>query len=304
MRRIQVVYRDPDRTPLLFVIQALARGHEDLDVSVEQVQDAQAYESGFLRGEFDLICEHLRFLFPARLDGHPVRCIAACQNASTDVLVARAGIARVEDLVGGTVAVRATPSSRLSGTFWLRQLGLEGRARPLVVADEQVGRWQQWRTVIAGECDAAICAPLYVDAACQAGLHVLEDAAPLPEIGSLFFAGLGPFLQREEETVRRFVRAVYRGLAVFKDDPETSLSIVADQPARLMGLTDAAAVRRTYERLRASYTRRPVPELAALANTFALVQQAYPAIEALNPLALWDLHYVLEVEEAANGRFR
>jgi ABC-type nitrate/sulfonate/bicarbonate transport system substrate-binding protein len=297
MDTIQVVYRDPDRTPLLFVIQEMARRHENLMVSIEQVRDAHAYEQGFLNGDFDLICEHLRFLFPARLEGHPVRCLAACQNASTDLLLAKPDINSIEELDGRTVAIRGMPSSQLMATYWLRHLGLEDRVRSLVISDEQVGRWQQWRSVVDGESDAVICSPLYVDAAQAAGLHVL-DVPPLPEIGPLFFAALGPFLERQPDTVRRFVRALYRGLRTFKDDPATSLPIVAGEPARLIGLEGDAAVRRLYERLRGSYVRRPIPELAALATTFAVVQQAYPQIASMNPLTLWDLHYVLEVEES------
>ena len=46
---MQIVYRDADRTPLLYVIQEMAAAHEELMVAVDQVSDGDAYEQGFLQ---------------------------------------------------------------------------------------------------------------------------------------------------------------------------------------------------------------------------------------------------------------
>ena len=74
---MQIAYRDVDRTPLLYLLKEAASKHEGLEIEFVQVQGGAEYERRFLAGDFDLICEHLRFLFPARLAGHPVRCLAA-----------------------------------------------------------------------------------------------------------------------------------------------------------------------------------------------------------------------------------
>ena len=294
--RIQVVYRDVDRTPLLYVIRKMASEHERLEVAIERVPGAEEYEQGFLRGEFDLICEHLRFLFPARLEGHPVRCLSACQNRSANTLVAREEIRGVDDLPGKTIAVRATPATRLSATHWLKHLGLEGRVQTLFVEDDAVGRWQQWRKVVSGEAHAAVSSPLYLDPAIDAGLHVL-DVPPLPEIGPLFFAALGPFIAQHEDPLRRFMRALYRAVHTFRREPETTLAIMSGEPARLMGLGDEPALRKQYQRLRDNLDERPVPRLDALAATYAMLSEGYTKLPEMNPLALWDLRYVLELEE-------
>ena len=294
--RIQVVYRDVDRTPLLYVIREMAAEHERLEVVVERVAGAKEYEEGFLRGEFDLSCEHLRFLFPARLEGHPVRCLAACQNRSASKLVAAAGVRGVADLPGKTIAVRATPATRISTIYWLKRLGLEGRVETMFVEDDHMGRWQQWRKVVSGEAHAAVVSPLYLDPAIDAGLHVL-DAPPLPEIGPLFFAALGPFIARHDDALRRFMPALYRAVHTFRRDPEATLAVISGEPARLMGLKGEPALRRQYEHLRADLDERPVPRLDALATTFAMLSEGYPELPDMNPLTLWDLRYVIELEE-------
>ena len=58
-------------------------------------------------GKLDLICEHLQFLFPARAQGHAVRCLAACQNRSVEEMLARKGVDSIRDLRGKTVAIRS-----------------------------------------------------------------------------------------------------------------------------------------------------------------------------------------------------
>jgi ABC-type nitrate/sulfonate/bicarbonate transport system substrate-binding protein len=296
MDRVSVAYRDHDRTPLLYVIREMAALHESLDVEFLHVPDGSAYERGFLGGDFDLICEHLRFLFPARLAGHPVRCLASCQNWSPDRLLARAGITSVNELRGSTVAIRATESSRLTALHWLRHLGLDGSIRTIIVDDREIGRWQQWRKVADGEADAVICSPLYEDAALASGLHAL-DVNPLPEIGSLFFAALGPFVARYDGVLRRFMRALYRAVFAFHHDPQTVLKIMAGAPARLLGLHDPISIERRYETLRAALDERPIPRLEALQTTFAMLNEAYAPLAGMNPLSLWDLRYMLELEE-------
>jgi ABC-type nitrate/sulfonate/bicarbonate transport system substrate-binding protein len=296
MSAMQIAYRDVDRTPLLYVLRDEAARHEGLEVEIRQVQDGDAFEQGFLKGEFDLICEHLRFLFPARLEGHPVRILANCSNASTELLLAHAGIGSVEDLAGKTIALRATPSSRMTADYWLKHLGLADRAVTLVVSDEEIGRWQQWRKVATGEADAVICSPLYAEAPLAAGLHKIE-ASPLPELGSLFLAALAPLVETRLDDLQRLVRALYRAMHTFRTKPEAALSIMRGEPARLMGLKDDDEVRHHYELLRAEYDPKPIPTPEAIANSFAMLNEGYQPMPDLNPLSLWDLRFILELED-------
>jgi len=294
--RICVAYRDVDRTPLLYAIRELEAQVRAEHVELRQVADGEVYERDFLGGELDLICEHLRFLFPARLAGHPVRCLAACQNQSGDRLLARDGIQAPAELHGGRVAVRATQSSRISGEYWLRQLGLADSVQVVVVADEDVGRWQQWRKVVSGEADAVICSPLYGGRAIAAGLHPL-GVPPFKEIGSLFFAALGPFVERNGDALLRFMRSLYRALHAFNHERDAALRIVAGEPARLMGLHPGAELERRFDRLRENLSERPLPDLEALSTTIAMLDEGYAPLAGLNPLSMWDLRFVIQLEE-------
>jgi len=226
-----------------------------------------------------------------------VRVLASCQNQSSERLLARAGIESVDDLTGAVIAIRATESSRLSAMRWLKFLRLEDRVRTLVIDDRDVGRWQQWRRTADGAADAVICSPLYAPPALAEGLHSVA-APPLPEIGSLFIAALGPFIERHEPLIRKLMRALYRAVFAVHHDPATVLTVMAGKPAELMKLADEAEIRLHYESLRQTLDERPLPRLDALATTVETVREGYASLNGLNPLSLWDLHYVLELEES------
>jgi len=136
---------------------------------------------------------------------------------------------------------------------------------------------------------------LYLKAPLQAGLYIAGVPA-LAVIGPLFFATREPVIREKEDAVRRFMRALYRGIHVFRNDRQQTLAIMAKEPAQLMRMPDAKAVEAQYEIFRDSTAERPIPLLESILNTFHMVQEAYD-VAALNPLTLWDLRYVIELEE-------
>ena len=297
MEMLQIAYRDVDRTPLLYVLREMARQYEDLDVHIEQVSDQEAFEGGFLNGEIDLICEHMDFLFPARLEGQPVRFLASCQNEASEILLIAPHLNDLSDLEGQRIAIRSTPSTRRAGIYWLKQLGIYEQIEVLIVSDKDVGRWQQWRRVAESDAAATICSPLYIDSALDAGLKILE-VPRLAKLGPLFLAALGPFITENEDKLRRLIRALYRALYAFHERPGTCIDIMGREPAELLGIESRDDITIFYERLRKDYVRSPLPTPEALAATFALLREDYEGFTALNYMSMWDLRYVLELEES------
>lgn len=53
-----------------------------------------------------------------------------------------------------------------------------------------------------------------------------------------------------------------------------------------------------YENQAESLESAPYPSIAAIQNVFALGVKRNPEIKEFNPLALWDLHYVKEVDDS------
>lgn len=164
-----------------------------------------------------------------------------------------------------------------------------------IYPDAETGRWEQWRRVASGDADFALCSPLYLEAPLAAGLHLVE-VPPLAIVGPLFFATRGPVIRDNEDAVRRFVRAVYRGVHAFRNDPDYTIGIMEGGPAGLMGLEGATAIRTQYRVLRGKMAETPIPRPECILNTFQMVQEVFD-VAALNPLELWDLRYAIELEE-------
>jgi ABC-type nitrate/sulfonate/bicarbonate transport system substrate-binding protein len=294
---MSVAYRDVDRTPLLYVLRDTGRRYEDIDIRLVQIQPSADYQRAFLTGEVDLICENFRLLPKARHAGHPVRCIASCQNVAAEKWLASPAIGGLSDLAGRRVAIRATPSSRITAERWLRYLGYSGRITAHVVDDSEVGRWRQWSEVVRGRADAAIISPLYVADAIAAGLRVI-DVPPLPQIGPLFLAALGPTVDERADAMRKVMRALYRALEMFRHDPAGTMSIMAAEPARLLGLAGEREIRRWYGVLRGEYDERPVPSAEAIAETSKSQRDEDPGLAGLNAMSLWDLREAIRLEES------
>jgi hypothetical protein len=53
-----------------------------------------------------------------------------------------------------------------------------------------------------------------------------------------------------------------------------------------------------YDTQSESLEKAPYPSLEAIQNVFALGVKRDPQIKEFNPLALWDLHYVKEIDDS------
>jgi hypothetical protein len=53
-----------------------------------------------------------------------------------------------------------------------------------------------------------------------------------------------------------------------------------------------------YETQSATLEKAPYPSIDAIQNVFALAVKRNPEIKEYNPLALWDLHYVKEIDDS------
>lgn len=141
--RVRLAYRDDDRTPVIYCIQAMARAHHALDVEVVQIKGTREYEAALFDGACDVIIEHLEYLYgdPARARRVSMFCAPVLRNGLE--LAVRPAVPDVAALRGATIAIRShgRPHAIM---LRLRKMGLAGQVRTTIVRDEDVGRWAQW----------------------------------------------------------------------------------------------------------------------------------------------------------------
>src|SRR5919109_2364337 len=177
MQTLTLAYRDDDRTPVIFAIRKMAERYYNLDVRVAQIKKTEAFEAALFNGSCDVIIEHLEYLYLEAAKGKQPTMFCAPSKGGGLHLVVPGHVRDVEDFKGRTMAVRSSGQPH-AVTLWLRMVGLEKDVCQVIVNDNNVGRWGQWRKVLSGECIATFISPLYLPQALAAGLKVFA----VPEI--------------------------------------------------------------------------------------------------------------------------
>ena len=296
MQALTLAYRDDDRTPVIFAIRELAKRHYDLEVRIARIKDGEEYEAALFNGAADIIIEHLEYLYDEVKKGKRVSFFCAPSKGGGLDLVVSPGVHGVEEFKGKKMAVRSHGQPH-AVTLWLRLLGLERVVETVIVHDKEVGRWGQWKKVVSGECVAAFLSPLYLPGALDAGLKVLPVPA-IPIVGHFAQACLAEFPKNHSEAMRAYVKSVLHALAWLCFRPAEAFTALRSELKVCMELDDDVELKRRFDSVVGGLKIRPYPTPQAIANTYEIVTIEFPNAAGLNPLSLWDLHWVKELDDA------
>ncbi len=294
MQTIRLAYRDHDRTPVIYCIKAMAERHYGVNVEVLHIEPQRAFEAALFDHACDVIIEHIEYLHTHAAKGKKTTLFCAPQIQRGLKLVVPQSINSLDDLKGKTIAVRDLGRPHRIA-LWLRKVGLENSVKTLIVPDQEVGRWRQWRKVVSGECAACFIAPIYLPAALDAGLKTFP--ANEAEIVSLFAqACLAEFGRNNSALMKDYLKAVIHaiGLLIYRRDE--AMSIITAEPMRLMKITDYGELHRQVDSIAELLQVKPYPTIEAILNTDEIAAQEYgPTVD--NPLTLWDLHWLKELDD-------
>jgi hypothetical protein len=296
MRRLRLAYRDDDRTPVIFCIRELARRYYDIEVEVIQIKPTEDYEAALFSGACDVIIEHLEYLYDEAAKGKKVAFFLAPSKGGNLELVVSPRIERPEDLKGGTIAVRTQGQPHSVG-LWLKMMELAKDVRTVDVPDKEVGRWAQWKKIVSGECVAAFISSLYVPHALDAGLKVL-DVPAIPIVGHYAQACLAEFAAANSALLTDYVKASIHAACFMLYRREEALEIASHEPMRRMKIESRQELERQFDSIVKSLKPKPYPTPQAVANTFEIAVLDYPAARNINPLSVWDLHWVKQLDDA------
>jgi hypothetical protein len=174
-------------------------------------------------------------------------------------------------------------------------MGLDRDVKILMVHDDEVGRWGQWKKVLSGECVATFMSPLYLPNALAAGLKVLP-APDLPVVAHYAQACLSEFARESTDLLKVYVKAVIHAVCLMILRKEEALEIVAQEPMRRMNITDRSELERQFDSIVKGLQLKPYPTPQAIANTFEIATAEFGAAD-VNPLTLWDFHWVKELDD-------
>jgi hypothetical protein len=106
------------------------------------------------------------------------------------------------------------------------------------------------------------------------------------------------YVRNHEDEARSLIMAMIDGIHFFKTKKADTLAIIKKHCTELLRIQDDEEWNCFYDAQAASLEAKPYPTLDAIQNVFALALKRDPEIKHFNPLALWDLHYLREIDDS------
>src|SRR3954447_13689945 len=229
------------------------------------------------------------------------------------------GIEKLSDLRGKVVGTRGSHPS-LNDWLLLKQRGLdvdrdeielvnkvegfepadaveqiEGNG-PESEAARQKKRPAVWQWVRDGKVDAALLlAPSHLFAA-DAGLKII-DIEPLPMIWYTTISSSLPFVEKNPDIVQRFLKGLIDGIHFFKTQREASARIIQERYDK-EGKLNYEQATYVYQELAPILEPKLYPTMAAIANVYEEAKRQDRDAEKINPMELWDLHYIRHLDDS------
>lgn len=270
---------------------------------LEGTDDPRVAEEALFSGKIDLICgNHITpYMWVAR--GAPIVCLASPSNAVKNRVVTREPVASLAEFKAKGLRIADTNligSSGIAGHDRLnhiidimRQGYAEDEAEWIEMgAAGERGAAQELQArlidaVRTGKADAAFAGRIRTDAAPD--LHVL-DLPDLPMINGTTITTSYEALNNKEGLAERLVRAMVETIHFTRVNP--------DEAQRFLDVKDTRPYTQQGGKIEA-ITRSPIkpyPSPEGVLNAWELSRMRYEEARDANPFALWDMHYLRELD--------
>lgn len=300
-KKIRIYYRAPSHVPLWKVMEAggfLANHGLDMEMGSLEGQRKRAAE-GLKAGDLDIVSGNHHNLYARKaLHGDPYVHIAQSNNSwRENFLVCGEGIDGLQDLKGKKVAMDDYDGhTGLNVWLYLKLHGLEEGRDVELVADPVKGA-ERAKGVMDGKYDATFIRAVDRLRALKFGARIVE-VSPMAMIEGVTLTTTTTYVKNHEDEARALIMALIDGIHFFKTQKADTLRIVKQHCSELLKMRDETEWDCFYENQVASLESAPYPSIEAVQNVFALAVKRDPEIKEFNPLALWDLHYVKEIDDS------
>jgi ABC-type nitrate/sulfonate/bicarbonate transport system substrate-binding protein len=297
---IRAYYRSHSHLPIWEVMDKAGMWDRvGLKVSFEFCDSSSAAEKALFDGSVDFVSgNHISpYLLVRR--GQPIVSLTSPSNSVNDKLVARFPIGQVSELRGKRIGDTTLVDSiggyhhpRGNHMLYVLRGGLRLDEVEWVELSESNKEFQamQLEVVKAGKVDA-IFVTGGTDNFEQAGLHVLP-LDPLPMINGPTLTSTLTTLQKKSGLAERLVKAQVMGIHFARTRRGATEDILEGLRRRVPEAKNVSY------RSVAKLLPKPYPDHEAVANAYKLCCLKSPETEEMSPMALWDLHYLRELDNS------
>ncbi len=300
-KKIRIYYRAPSHVPLWKVMEEggfLEKHGLQMEMGSLEGQRKRAAE-GLKAGELDIVSGNHHTLYARKaLHGDPYVHIAQSNNAwRENFLVCGRGVNGLKDLKGKRIAMDDFDGhTGLNVWLYLRKQGLE-EGRDVELVTDPVKGVERAKGVIDGKYDATFIRAVDRLRALKLGATIVEVPA-MAMIEGATLTTTTTYVKHHEDEVRSLIMALIDGTHFFKTNKADTLKIVQTHCSQLLKMQNEAEWECFYDNQVQTLESAPYPSIEAIQNVFALAVKRDPEIREFNPLALWDLHYVKEIDDS------
>ncbi len=297
---LRIIYRSNSHAPLWVVAEKSGVWEKNslaVNTSPQLVRE-KAVEA-LRNGHVDLISGNHHNLYVRNAKGEDfVHLAQAGNNWTENRLVVAYGIRSVIDLKGKKVAVdKLTSHAGLNVWLFLRQQGLDADRGDVDLVELRGPAEERWKRVLSGEFAGTFVTLPHDTRAERAGARVIRVRA-MPMIRGVTLTTTMSFVKNHEAKIRLLIRGFVDAIHFFITRKQETLEILKEHASPILHLQSDEEVETLYEEWAHSLERKPYPAIEAIANVFQLAVRRNPEIASFNPLALWDSHYVRELDDS------
>lgn len=219
--------------------------------------------------------------------------IAAALNKFPFSLVAQKEIRKPADLIGKKIGiVNFGGSNELAVTLALKEWNIPRQSVTLLPSGEAAVRLVALST---GALDATVLAPPETVKAAELGLHILVH---ISEMKAFFpqtvITVRRSYLEKNRETVKRFVRAYSEAIYQFRTNKEKSLAVYSKR----LKQKDPRIIEETYNYFSTKFSFPPRIDPEGMQNVLSLIAQRSPEIKTeVSPGQFVDESVIQELEK-------
>jgi len=300
-KKIRIYYRAPSHVPLWKVMEEcgfLEKHGLEMDFGSLEGQRKRAAD-GLKSGELDVVSGNHHNLYARKaLNGDPYVHIAQSNNSwRENYLVLGKGLNGLEDLKGKRVAMDDYDGhTGLNVWLYLKLHGLE-EGRDVELVTDPVKGAERARGVMEGKYEATFIRAVDQLRASKFGARIME-LPTMPMIEGVTLTTTTTYVKNHEDEARSLIRALVDATHFFKTKKAETLAIIKKHCTELLKMQNDEEWDCFYETQASSLEAKPYPSLEAVRNVFALALKRNPEIADFHPLALWDLHYVREIDDS------
>ena len=292
--RVAFVSPSPTQSPPWIAKETGIFAKHGLDAEVILVTGSPRLVQSLIAGDVDYAIVGATATMRARMRGADVVILATATNVTNQKLLVsrKSGIRRLEDLKGRVVGVSQYGSE--ADAFARIVVGKAALRPDKDVAIIQLGGHPQVATaLLAGKIEAGVIGGLALLTAQKSGAIVLTSGVELKAVApSGTVAVTGRYVQRNRDSVMRFMRAFVEATHYFKTNRDGTVPILQ----KYLGGLSSEQARFLYDDFVELFEELPVPNEKGLQAM--LDRESDPKAKSFRPADFVDLSFLKEIDRS------